>query len=943
MVKKPVFKKSLFKTAYREVFRSPGRFFAIVGIIMLGAGFFVGLRVTKDAMIKTAQSYLDRSAFYDFAAISYAGYDRESVEYISSQENVAAAEGGISKDALICASGGQDIVITFISLPGKINLPDIVEGRAPVSDNECLIDNKLSFSLGERIVLSDSNTEGDLETFGSREFTVVGKTLSPLYMNFERGTSALGTGSVSAFIYIKESAFTSDIYTTVYIKTDAAGRAYTDGYSDSIKALEPQIRDIAQSAANSRRDRLLAEAKNKLDRGEVEYLSALSEFESQKKSALSELESAEDQLNEARETLERLRAGIDEEKKNLENNTSLSEGEIALKRAIIAAAQQRLEEGKREYSSGAAEFESRKAEALAKLSEAERELEKAKKEIDEGKNSLEDFPQAALYLLDRDHNTGYACFDNDTDIVKSVSTVFPVFFFLVAALICMSSMTRMVDEQRGQLGALSALGYSKSEIMSKYLLWAGSATTLGALSGVFIASYLFPKIIWQAYQILYSFSGGIEFYLDPKLMILTYAMYLVSMLAVTWLSLRTKLAVKPANLIRPKAPKAGKRVLIERIAFIWSRLGFMWKVTLRNIFRYKERVLMMVLGIGGCTALMIAGMGMQDSVQNIVADQYRSIDLYDYDIYFSEGLDRETMDSLSKSVLTYADSLLFYHRESVNVGSDRMQKSAFLIVIPDTKDLESFKSFETKGKKQPYPSDGEALINSGLANALGLDTGDDINIIGEDRVYNLTVSGTFDNHIYNYLYMNEATYGSLFGAAPGIGSAFVKKSGGENVTSKLLNEQNVIRVGSARSDAAMIDGILGNLDYIVMLTIVSAAALAFIVIYNLTNININERMREIATVKVLGFYPGETAIYVLRENILLSILGALLGIPLGYALTAYIVDAINVDLVYFSSRVNGSSILTALLLTTVFSLSVDLIMAVKLNKIDMAASLKAAE
>jgi putative ABC transport system permease protein len=502
----------------------------------------------------------------------------------------------------------------------------------------------------------------------------------------------------------------------------------------------------------------------------------------------------------------------------------------------------------------------------------------------------------------------------------------------------------MVDEERSQLGVLMALGYSKSAIMGKYLIYSGSATVIGCAIGIIGASYLFPQILWQAYSIMYSFTDKLVFYIDPALSIGTFVAYVAVMLFVTWYSCKSELSETPANIIRPKPPKSGKRVLLERIPIIWNHLSFMWKVTMRNIFRYKQRVLMMILGIGGCTALMITGFGIQDSISDIVSYQYRDITMYDYDVTFSDPLTESDMAEFTDSVSQYTGETLFVYQKSMTVMADKAEKAAYVTVVPESDRIESFMDFHKNSTHLDFPSDGEALINSGLADILGVKAGDTITVVGnENENMRLTVSGVFDNYIYNYVYITGETYEKLTGETPEIKTACIIGNDGEDaslVTAKLLNEKGVITVSSSTAMAERINNMMKNLVYIVILTIVCAAALAFIVIYNLTNINITERMREIATVKVLGFYNWESATYVLRENILLTILGALLGIPLGIALNAFVITKINIDLISFEPVIMPTSYLYSIMFTFLFSILVDIVMYKKIKQNKLRRSLE---
>ncbi|MBR0093403.1 MAG: FtsX-like permease family protein, partial [Lachnospiraceae bacterium] len=457
-------------------------------------------------------------------------------------------------------------------------------------------------------------------------------------------------------------------------------------------------------------------------------------------------------------------------------------------------------------------------------------------------------------------------------------------------------------------------------------------------------SFVFPSMIWKAYSIMYDFTDTLEYYLNVPLSLSTFALYVAGMLLVTYLSLRRTLKEVPSQLLRPKPPKHGKRVALERVSFVWRRLSFMWKVTMRNIFRYKERVLMMTLGVGGCTALMLTGFGIRDSIEDVVVYQYDEILHYSYDVLFSEDMDEAARADFAGKVTEAGGETLFVLQETRSAGANGREKSALLSVVSEPERLQTFFALAANGEPLPYPGTGEVMINTGMAADLNLKKGDSLTLTVEDQRHSLTVSGVFDNYINNYAFVSEESYTGMTGHAPETKVAWIRtEEDAADLTPMLLNEEKVLNVTTAATLKERIGTIMENMIYIVFLTTISAAALAFIVIYNLTNINITERMREIATVKVLGFYGGEAAGYVLRENLLLTLLGAILGLPLGLLLTRFVIHSIKVDLVYFTAKIMPFSFVLCIVLTLLFGALVDLVMIRKLNRIDMAAALKAAE
>ena len=552
-----------------------------------------------------------------------------------------------------------------------------------------------------------------------------------------------------------------------------------------------------------------------------------------------------------------------------------------------------------------------------------------------------------MFVLDRSSNVGYACFENDSDIVRGVSRVFPLFFFAVAALVCITTMTRMVDEQRTQAGVLKALGYSNGAILSQYFLYAGIASVLGCVLGIAAGSYFLPKMIWHAYNIMYGFTG-ILYAFDWPLALVSSGAYLLCALGTTWYVVHAELQKPAAELIRPRAPKAGKRILLERLPLIWDRLPFLHKVSIRNILRFKKRMVMMMIGIGGCTALLITGFGIQDSISSVVDYQYDEITRYDAAVTFQHALSgSEREDFLAVCEESSAEGCLFVAEKSLDASAGGTVKTTN-VVCPESGSVDGFIDLHTQEKTPiPYPQDGGCIISRGLAQALRLSAGDTITLqTGDMRRTELTVEAVFENYVYNYVYLTQTTWQDVFGEAPGYEAAWVNYQTDEDAqaaSAALAGAKNAAAVTLSRDFRSRVATMMQSLRYIVLVVVLGAAALAFIVLYNLTNINITEREREIATIKVLGFYDGETNRYVFRENIILTVLGALLGLPMGTLLHAYVMGQIKIDLMCFDVRVAPLSYLISAALTLVFGLLVNLALRRKIRAIDMSQALKSIE
>lgn len=565
--------------------------------------------------------------------------------------------------------------------------------------------------------------------------------------------------------------------------------------------------------------------------------------------------------------------------------------------------------------------------------------------IAEGREALAALTEPTVYALDRLSNVGYASLQNDTAIVSGVAKVFPFFFFLVAALVCITTMTRMVGEGRTQNGTLKALGYGSGAILSQYLLYAGSASLFGCIIGFLLGSRLLPLVLWQVYGIMYSIHRPAAFVLNWGLFAACTAAFLSAALGATVFVCYRDLRETAAQLIRPKTPTAGKKILLERIPALWNRLRFLHKVSLRNIFRYKGRMLMTVLGIGGCTALLLTGFGIRDSIRPVVENQYNKIQLFDASVSFFGGLDEEARATFLEKSGDAAKETVFLYTENASalVGTGETDIS---LVAADG-GLGNFVDLHRGKTPVAYPGDGEVAVNYRFADEAGLAVGDTLTLRdGAGHTLTLRISGVFDNYISDYAYVTGVTLAEGFGEPPLPNTAYVLFPDGadagasgavlrgiDGVANVLLSEEMKTRVGS----------ILDSLDYIVLIVLVCAGALSFTVLYNLTNITIAERTRELATIKVLGFYPGEQNSYVFRENIVLTAMSAVIGLPLGIALHRYVMAQIRIRSIYFGHALSPWSFLIAVAITFVFTLLVDLTLIGKIRRINMAEALKAIE
>ncbi|MDD6268454.1 MAG: FtsX-like permease family protein [Oscillospiraceae bacterium] len=545
------------------------------------------------------------------------------------------------------------------------------------------------------------------------------------------------------------------------------------------------------------------------------------------------------------------------------------------------------------------------------------------------------------YVLTRNENTGYVSFKNDTGIIGGVANIFPVFFIMISVLVCVTTMTRMVDEERTQIGVLKAMGYGSTAIIAKYLLYAGSAALIGWTFGFFSCTWALPQIFWFAYSTIYGFAP-MSYLFSPGLAVITLAISLLFILGSTFISCRNELTCVPASLIRPRAAKSGKRVALEHITPVWRRLSFLQKITIRNMFRYKQRLFMMLIGIGCCAGLVVTAFGVRDSMIDIGELQYTKIQNYDIEASFDAGTESEICKTLDE--MTGIEKYITISLRHADVSAESSVNSVNLISIKNDCDISDFWDFHNRKEALSLPEKGEVLISPKIAERLSLSAGDVFEIRNSDMVSGtVKVSEIFDNYIYDYVVMSEETYTEIFEEYRS-NTALIKSDGSiSKLAGKLTGTDRFSSIADLDNRRRNISDALSCLNYIIWMIIFFSGALAFTVVFNLTNINIAERSREIATVQVLGFYPKETETYVLKENLVLSVIASIIGLPLGKLFHITVMSMVKIDMITFNNYISPLSYLMAFVCTVLFAVIVNKFMKRRIDKINMTESLKAVE
>ena len=685
---------------------------------------------------------------------------------------------------------------------------------------------------------------------------------------------------------------------------------------DQLNAAKEQYNALAASGATDDVTMATLNAMyEEIQKGEA----AIAQAQDQIDSAKAELESGQEQIN----------SGWDQ----------ITAGEQEL-----ADAEAQLEEAEAEIADGWEEYYEGEAEAEAEIADGEQKIADAKEELADAENEINDLEKPEWYIYDRSNLPDYTGYGENADRMRAIGEVFPAIFFLVAALISLTTMTRMVEEQRTQIGTLKALGYERHSIAGKYLGYALLATVSGSVVGILFGEKVFPYIIINAYGIMYQHMSNINIPYNLEYGLGAAAAALASTLLATIFSCYKELKEQAAELMRPPTPKQGQRVMLERVKFIWKRLNFSWKASIRNLVRYKKRLFMTIFGIGGCMALMLVGFGLKDSIFAIVDIQYGEIQLYDGNIILSDDATEEEKGSIISTL--EKDSKMAGSTEGIlsqiTVGNGEEWHDVYLDVPKNVEEFSEFVVLQDRVTNEKYElDDSGAVLTEKMATELDVEPGDTITIRDEDRGdLEVEISAVCENYMSHYLYMTPAYYEKVYGEQPDYNSIFYKTADriteeAERIGEEALTLPGALSVSYTTDLREQVDNMLGALDEVIVVLIISAGMLAFVVLYNLNNINITERQRELATLKVLGFYNGEVAMYVYRENIVLTVLGAVFGIVLGKFLHGFIIVTVEIESVMFGRNIDLSSFIYGFLLTILFSLLVNGVMYFKLKKINM--------
>lgn len=887
----------------------------------MGVLLFVGIKSVGPDLETTVNDYVKENKVSDLqvqATLGLTEKDKELAESIGDTKAQLAYSFPYVDEA-------DDLNLQIYSYEEKEdqNLLKVTDGHLPEKEDEVVVDFLLAdeFKLGDTLEIKE-------DTLKKQKLKIVGFVQSPLYIDDStRGTTTVGDGQLDGFVYLPIANFEADAYSILYVHFSNRENQdiFSDEYQDLTIDQTDKLEELFKARKSERREEIVTEAMAEVDKNQAE-------LDDNK----NELADGQSQLNTAKKQL-------DAKKQEL----------AAQKEQVVAAygeevADQQLAEPQRQLTEAEEELSSQQEE----LDESLKKIQAGQADIDDAKKEVDDTEEPNYILSDRDSNPGFTEFTSLSDRIDAIGNVFPVFFFFIAILITFTTITRMIEENRKEIGTLKALGYHNGEIASKYILYALLTAFIGTTLGILVGTKAIPPVVFMMLKAMYVFETyPTSFWLIPITIAIVAA--LIATLGSSLLVLKRDLNEKPADLLVPRAPKAGKRVFLERITPIWSRFSFNQKVTARNLLRYKSRMILTILGIAGCTGLMLAGFGLRDSIAAPAEKQFEELTKYQA-IVTLDADNEASQDSKTANILADTQQVtekLPIYSEQVSFKKAKVSKqSASLMVVDDVAAFSNYVKIapQTKDSAQTLTDKG-AIISQRLAKIFAVTVGDTLAMTDNDgNEYDLKISGITENYVGHNVYMTADYFKALTDKAVLENTYLVKTktmtdTKESQLAKKLQDTDEVINITFMSDQIEKQASATTNMQPIVLIFIVLSGTLAFVVLYNLTNINISERERELATIKVLGFYDKEVTNYIIRENVIFTILGILFGFGIGYVLTWFIAAMASSDMVVFPLILPLSGYLISAGMTLLFTGIVTIITHFKLKRINMIGALKSNE
>ncbi len=948
----------MVKDLIREIKRKLYQFVALTLITLLGVGFFVGIQVTGYNMRQTGNAYMDERSVLDYFTQHSLGIDEEMIAEL--QELLGGSVQGVFEEDMFARSEKFDDVLKVFSYTDATkNDITLLEGRLPNNPNEVLMDEKMvelyDFKIHDTLKLIKN------DIFDTTDVTVVGFIESSLFLNLERGQSRLGVGKVNGYIYAYDIPHISDdvIYTGVRIKdSDVDDVIYTLEKNEAAiskarfdRIIQPEIEKLEQAQIDLDKGRQDAEkaffdAEKGFEQAEAKLASSRIQLEAGinqlslipiTTGTLDErLEFAYASYEKSKEYLELAIEGfqtrLDEEeneiiKDYIKEQMAIPLQELEKLNSEFLGGYNQLKSGVNQYNQGVLELEEGKETFEREKQNTLNELSSAQKKIDDGYKKIENADHGKLYVQTREDTIiGYREFYDDSNRIEKIGRVFPIIFFAVSILITLSTITRMVEENRMEMGVYKALGYSSLRTSMKYILFTSLTWILGSVLGLYLGFYFIPSIIYDAYRIMYqtpNMVGGIVL----SYAIIPVSISFISSVGVAFVKSMRVSTEKTAQLLRPVAPKSGQRILLERMDFIWKKLSFLYKVSFRNLFRNKTRFLMTLLGIGGTTGLLIVGFGISHSIHSIVDLQFDELYQYDGMVFYSEREFEET---------EFDESL------KAHVTSEKMNGYEYSVyAVEDLKELPNFIALQNRKSKDALDFGADdVILTEKFARLLNVKVGDMVEILIDDRPVTVRVDAITENYTYNFIYTSLDKLEDVTQRDLKDNMMLFKKEDTKGLAESILKHDNVLAIQFLDDAAGTYNEMMASFDIVIWVVVGAALALEVLVLTNLISLNMSERTKELATLKVLGFYPKELSSYILRENIILTLMSILFGLVFGRLLHLFVITQAEIDLVMFNYELRARSYVAASMLTLVSSILINYLMARKADRVNMSEALK---
>lgn len=916
-------KNRIITSSIREIKNSFTRYLSLLIMSMLGVFVFVGLQSTAPDMIYTLDSLYDEYNIYDIKIQSSLGLSNEDINLYKNINDIDYIEGVKTLD-VIYDSSDEEYVIELNSLPLNINKIKLESGKLPENDNEIVVEKdfltKTKLNLGDFISISS-------DKLNKSRFKITGIIYSPLYLNstgvgYNRGNTNVGSGKINFYAYTNHASFNFSYYTTIYITSNKAKKLETS--SEKYKNLINEITTDINKVKDTRESVRVTEAINEEVIRQTNLLNQKYEY------TLSELNSLlgiiKIQCKDNDCTIDTIKDKYNEviNYLNTLDKSSSEYNEYNLKASNLKKLQDSYDNLILAFNT----LETTKLENLEK--------------INEYKNTSINELTSITHVYNRSDYSTYKEYVDDSNSIKNLSKIFPIVFYLVAILVSLVSMSRMVEEDRNNLGTLKSLGFDNYRIIVKYIIFSLSATIIGGFIGAILGSFIIPALIFNIYTILF-YVPDFLFKFNTLSMILGITITIICIVGATLYTAIKTLKEKPSELLRPKSPKNGKKIILENFKSLWNKLSFSKKVTIRNLFRYKRRALVTIFGMAGCTALMLCGFGIRDSIKPLPKKQYEEIFKSDA-IAYSSSTNKTLLNETFKNNSSITS---FYSIEQLSITID--QHEATMLILPNDSNFDSLISLKEKetSNNLNIPLQG-CYISDKFAQVLNVKVNDEITLIDSTgNEFKFNVLNIVENYINHYIYISEESYNSLgYEFLPNMtffNTVSLDDDSKTNLAKELISSKVVFNVSFSSELIKTADDMLGSLNKVVIILIVLSMLLSFVVLYNLSNINMHERRREIATLKVLGFYDKEVDRYITTENIILTIIGIIIGLIIGYYLAIIVSKTVEIDRVRFIYNVMPLSFLYSSILSLLFAIIVNLIAHFTLKRIDMIESLKSVE